>query len=270
MKKIFPVLLIVLAIVACRKDDSAFVNPPDEPGDGDKCLIVKTISPDGKSGGSAKYELDSIMTESVAKQNDTIISAWYLIKETPKRFIFLDGGKALTNAKTRIYLNDDGTIFQEVSLVINADGTFSEDLDEINLFTYNEKKQLVHIELGLVDEGEVDLTYDDKGRIERIVMHDGMGTDYWIYDNFTYEDQIKKDNFLAVALFGSLSSHFIPSLRNVYITGYRLSSPDAPELTTDMEFGYKFNKGKLSEITSKLSIMGQAIETRLAVTLNCK
>ncbi|HEY1025544.1 MAG TPA: hypothetical protein VGE26_10295 [Sphingobacteriaceae bacterium] len=270
MKNIFPALIVALILTACRKDNSAFVNPPAESGSGDGCLIVKTVSPDGTGGADVKYELDSIITESITRENGEVTSAWFLIEEDPKRFIFTEGSKGLLDARTRIYLNDDGTVSKEVGLIINADGTLSEDPEETNVFSYNDKKQLVHVDVGLVDDGMFDLSYDDKGRIERIVMHDGMGTDYWIYDNFTYADEVKNDNFLPVALFGSLSSYFIPSLRNVYITGYRMSSPLAPEQTADMEFGYNFSQGKLAEVTSKRTLMGQTIDTKLAVTLTCK
>lgn len=269
MNKICPVLLLFILVVGCRKDDSAFLRP-DIASSGDNCLITQTTSPDGSSGSTVKYELDSIVTESVVKENGTVINAWYLTRESPKQFVFSDGGKDLSFAKTRIYLNDDGFISKEVGVIINDDGTLSDDPEEVNVFTYNDRKQLVHVDVGLMDEGKLDLTYDDKGRIERIVMHDGAGTDYWVYDKFTYLDQVKKDNFLSVALFGSLSSHFIPSLRNVYISGYEMSSPLASELNVAMQFSYKFDQGRLSEVASKVTTMGQTIETTLATTLSCK
>ena len=277
MRNIYLCLFLGIVFGACRQDDSTFVNSntPQESGDNRKCNTVRLATADNSQVATLKYELDSILTEVVSIEDGEVITAWYLHIENPRQFIFMDGSKTFENAKTRIYLNEDGSIAKEIAVALNPDGqTFTEIPDEANVYTYNSKKQLVKIDIGYDDDGEESeaiFTYDEKNRIQRLVIKGPDGTDYAIYDNFSYDPHAKNDNFLTFDFMESISGRFIPSLRNVYIKSYRMQIPEAPMFNTTFMFDYKFEQDKLSEITLKVTLFGlPAEEVKLGVTLDCK
>lgn len=261
---------ILLLPASCRKDSSSYtVSPVTSAGN---CLIQTSSSEDGSYQSIAKYSLDSIMTESVTKLNGIILDAWYLKEENPRQFIFLSGSNNPADAISRIYLNPDGTIAKEVMVILNNDGsTFTEVDDEANIFTYNEKKQLVSVIRHFGDDkGVFTFRYDSKNRIENISIFTDDGLEVARYGNITYQTQAKNDNLLNIQLFESMSSYFIPSLRNVYIKSYTLAFPDAPFLDVDTEFSYRFENGKLSGVKTTVTAFGTPVTTDLSLTLSCK
>jgi hypothetical protein len=264
---------ILLLLVSCRKDNSLYlIEPTTGTTNGGNCLIMSSLSADGSYSTEVKYDLDSVITESIVKENGIIINKWYLKIENPRQFIFLDGSKNLTDAKSRIYLNADGTLAKEILVVLNPDGrTFTEVDDEVNTFTYNEKKQVVSAirHLG-EDKGVFKFTYDTQNRIEKISVSTDDGFGILNYEKFTYESQAKNDNLLNVVLFESMSSNFLPSLRNVYIKSYTISYVGLPDLDIDTVFSYKFTSGKLSEVTETITALGFPLSWKAGVTLSCK
>lgn len=275
MKKIYFATLVFLIIAACREDHSDFVNPDIEQQSGDnrKCQVLKAETLDGKVSGTFKYELDSVITESINIEDGEIRDAWYLHVENARQFIFLRGSRDFQNAETRIYLNEDGSIAKEIGVILNPDGeTFTEESDQVNIFTYNSKKQLVKIDVSLegYEKGVANLTYDNKNRIQKIVFLDESGKEVLFYDNFTYEPHAKNDNLLPLDLFDSFSSYFIPSLRNVYLKGYRIYSPEYSFLNSNIKYTYQFRDGKLSDVSARINGFGFDEETLLKITLNCK
>jgi len=275
MRKVYIATLFILSISACREDNSDFVNQniEQQSGDNRKCQVLKAETLDGKVLGTLKYELDSVITESISIEDGEITDARYLHIENPRQFIFLRDSKDFQDAETRIYLNEDGSIAKEIGVVLNPDGeTFTEESDQVNTFTYNAKKQLVKIDLSLegYEKGVANLTYDDKNRIQKIVFLDESGKEVLFYDNFTYEPHAKDDNLLSLDLFDSFSSNFIPSLRNVYLKSYRIYSPEYSFLNSNIKYTYQFKEGKLSNVSARINAFGSDEETLLKITLSCK
>jgi len=267
MKKLLPAFLLLITF-ACRKDSSTSV--PSTVSN-QKCLLLSSISPDGYTTATVKYELDSIVTE-IKTTNGNEALKWYLQIENPKQFIFMDGDKSLKNAKTRIYLNDFGSIEKEIVVTLNADGlTLTEDPDQVRLFTYNSKKQLVKVESSIGDQGVYKLTYDSKDRLNRISIQDIFDDEMFVYENFTYLDKPKNDNSFVVAFFESIAMYLIPSIRNVYITGYQINLPLFPALSTEAKYDYTFDKeGNLSAVRNRINTYGAAIDVVTPVKLRCK
>ncbi|WP_026904210.1 hypothetical protein [Pedobacter glucosidilyticus] len=265
MKKILFVALIALLFFSCRKDNSVLLNTNIT-----QCLITNSLSTDGKYSAEVKYQ-DGLATENIIKENGVISTAWYTTVESPKQLIIYSDSKLPENAKTRIYLNEFGSLAKEVALELNPNGTLSEDTTQKRLFTYNSNKLLTKIITSINDEYAVfDISYDSKSRLEKITISDGNGLVFIIYDNFIHDDHKKTDNLTTIALFDSFSALYLPSLNSTYVKSYRIFYPDIPELTLLTSNEFKFSNQKLSQIKSTITLLGVANVSTVNVTLNCK
>lgn len=272
MKKILLLALATLLFSGCRKDNSVLLNvtPNNNTGNTNNCLITNSLSTDGKISAEVKYQ-DGLPIEDITKENGVIKGEWYATIESPKQLILYSGSKIPKNAKTRIYLNDFGSLLKEVALELSPNGTFSEDTTQKRLFTYNSNKLLTKIVTSINDEYAVyDISYDAKNRLEKIVVSDGDGLVFVIYDNFIHDDHKKTDNLTVIALFDSFSALFLPSLNSTYVKSYRIFYPDFPELNILTSNEFKFSNQKLSQVKTTITTMGLSSVYTLNLTLNCK
>ena len=283
MKNIYITVISVLTILpallisGCRKDKSGFITPNVEQGYGDNrnCQVLTYGTEDQSSVATYKYQLDTVLTEVVTTEEGEVDDAWYLTIENPKQLLVFHNDKNPASAVSRMYLNQDGSIEKEVAVTLNPDGTtYTEQTGSENTFVYNDKKQLIRMDINMetedVEKGKINFTYDEKNRIKKIAISDEDGQEGLIYDNFTYDPQAKNDNFVALDLFESPASYFIPSLRNVYIKGYRIYTPVSDLFTTVYAYNYTFADGKLSGVDLKVKVLGVETEVKLGVTLKCK
>lgn len=273
--RFIPLLIIFsLLVTSCRKDNSGFIIPGQQGTTSKNCQIVSYATEDKSNTANYKYELDSIITEIITTEDGLVDDAWYLKIENPKQLLVFHQNKNPESAVSRIYLNQEGSIEREVKVTLNNDGTYKEVRESINTFIYNSKKQLTKIDInmdaGEVSKGSANFTYDDQNRIKKIAFLDEFNKEVFIYDNFTYDAQIKKDNYLSLDLFESPTSYFIPSLRNVYIKGYKASFPESDLFTSVFNYSYTFSEGKLSEVNMKVQVFGVDQQVKLKVGLQCK
>lgn len=275
MNRFYLVILSIITITACRKDSSSFVNEPENPGS--KCLVTELTSSDESNNAINTYSRDSILTKTEKTDDGDVLPVEYLHIENPKQFLYLHGSEMPESARTRIYLNADGNIDREIAVTLNADGqTYTEDADQVNHFIYNEKKQLIRADLNIEEESTINFSYDNKGRITRIGIEED-DEEFCVFDGFLYDDEPKKDNLIVLDMFGSLTNQFIPSLRNAYITRYKMSFPE--DMGTDFpidisgdtvfEYDYIFSKGKLTRIKTTLTWSGYSEVADQRVKLNC-
>jgi hypothetical protein len=275
MNKFLLFALIVFLFSGCRKDNSVLLNVTpnnntNNAGNGNNCLITNSLSTDGKTSAEIKYQ-DGLPIENITKENGVIKNQRHATVESPKQLILYSGSKIPKNAKTRIYLNDFGSVAKEVALELNPNGTFSEDTSQTRLFTYNSNKLLTKMITSMADEYAVyDISYDAKNRLEKIVASDGNGLDFFIYDNFTHDDHKKTDNLITIALFDSFSAFYLPSLNSTYIKSYRIYYPDIPEISILTSNEFKFSNQKLSQVKTTITTMGVSNVYTVNLTLNCK
>lgn len=278
MNKLYPLFILLTILFSCRKDKSEFVSEEHEQQSGDnrKCNVLQYGIPSENSLVTQKYVLDSVLTEIVSTSDGDVDDAWYLEMENAKQFLFYDNDKTADNVQSRLYLNEDGAIQKEIRVHWDDEGgVFKEEPEDVKTFMYNDKKQLIKIEMrleenGTTENGDIHFTYDEVNRINKVVFVEEGGKEVMIYDNFKYDYHAKNDNFLTLDLLDTPSSYFIPSLRNVYISAYREHMPELPDYTTIYKFEYSFSAGKLVGVSTIFDLDDEEIKVDLNVSLACK
>lgn len=269
MKKVCIMFSFVFAVISCRKDKTTVIDPDQLPPGG-KCLVLTTALQNGLRTENT-YQLDSVPAQSITKYNGITVDEKYLILEASGQLLYTRGGKNAKDALSRIFLNADGSVAKEVAVELATDGkTLVELPAQKNVFSYNSKKQLIRVDINIVDECSLNFTYDSKGRIVKIVQADLNGDILWIYENFTYLDQAKTDNSCVLPLIESMSNLLIPSIRNFYISGYRLKSTLSDDFNVNETFSYTIKKGKLTGYTESYTAFGGPVEIKADLTLSCK
>lgn len=274
MKNIYLWLIVLAVLSACRKDNSTFLNSAAKASNqtGDKCLIVLASNLQSGLKGTTNYQLDSVFESTIYSQGG--LENQYLIKENSSTFLFALGSKELKDVKYRVYLNSFGAVQKEVNVILNADKkTFTEVTSEANIYTYNDKKQVVKMLRGL-DPDDIsffEFIYDQQNRINKIQVYDKEnGRIYFTYDNFKFSTQKKKDNLFQIGADNSVGFFFIPSLRNAYITHYETNFEGLGMPPDTYDFDFKFNNGNLSSIKFKYLVFGITVENEISYTVNCK
>ncbi|ADY52479.1 hypothetical protein Pedsa_1926 [Pseudopedobacter saltans DSM 12145] len=279
---------IILAVCAifmfsCRQDDSVMTPVGIGSGNGAHCLITKYTYSDGEIR-SIKYDENSMLIEDISSEGES----HYLTKENPKQFLYFKGRKSSDKKMvSRIYMTDFGSVQKEVAVHIDVDGkTIIEDANQVDIYHYNDKKLLTRIEKGYGDDkGIIDLTYDNKDRLNHAVIKDpASGFVLFEFTNFKYLDRKKEDNFCDLGFTDSYNLNLIPCLRNAYMTSYTLKTmPDLGEIDLGeigIEIGigldavytndFKFDGSKLTSIRSTLTAMGQQDSGTANVEVSCK
>ncbi len=270
MKKIFILILSTITLVACRKDNSTFLNVVPKTGNnGDKCLVTGSDI-DGLKN-VATYQSDSVIKSvtyaETPEYND------YLIKETETTYLHSDVSANLEDANYRVYLNSFGAVAKEVQVVLNADKkTFTEVTENANIYTYNAQKQVINVngKLDPDDSSYFEMFYDEQNRIKQILVYDEKGGEvYYIYDNFKFSTQPKTDNFSQIGILNTVGHYFMPSFRNFYITHYETNYIGFGLPPDTYDFDFKFNNGKVSQIDFTYVIFGIKSEFTSKLTLSC-
>lgn len=265
-KNIFLLIALIIFAASCRKDDSV----SSTSSSGAECLITKGTSANGDVT-TMKYEGD-IPIESIKTGKDQVSD--YLQIENPKQFLYYKGGKTPDKVASRIYMTDFGSVQKEVAVSMSSDGkTITEDKDEVDIYHYDSKKLLVKIEKSYgEDKGLIELTYDSKNRVNRIIIKDKSSEMiFFEYTDFKYLDRKKNDNFVNIAFINSFSVNFIPCLRNVYITSYTMKAmPGMMDITTVYKNEFKFNGNTLSRVTATVEVLGQAQSFSIDYEVSCK
>lgn len=229
---------IILAIgmaflFSCRQDDSIIVPAGSNGEFKASCLITKTTSSTGEVK-NIKYDENAIPLESISSSGES----HYIIVEKPKELLYFKGGKSPDKAISRIYMTDFGSVQKEVAVYVGNDGkTIIEDKNQVDNYYYNSKKLLTKIDKGYgEDRAVIELTYDNKDRVNRIVIKDpGATMVLFEYTNFTYLDRKKNDNIFNIAFTESYSTALIPCLQNIYITSYKMKM--MPDGFGEIDFG---------------------------------
>lgn len=223
MRKIILALGVVF-LFSCRQDESIIKPASGSVNGGDgyraSCLITKSTSSTGEIK-NIKYDENAIPLESISSSGES----HYIIVEKPKQLLYFKGGKSSDEVKSRIYMTDFGSVQKEVAVHVGDDGkTIVEDKNQVDTYYYNSKKLLTKIDKAYgEDRAIIELTYDDKDRVNRIVIKDpGATMVLFEYTNFTYLDRKKNDNIYNISFIESYSSALIPCLQNVYITSYKM------------------------------------------------
>lgn len=270
MKNIYLLLLIVF-FCACRKDNSTFENNANtSSSNGTNCLIIEGNDETSNVKTTVTYQLDSVIASFTSKEDP--LQNFYLIQETPTKFICTEETNELKNATYRIYLNSFGAVDKEVEVTLNADGkTFTESTVNKNTYAYNSKKQLISIINNLDDEeGVTEFLYDEQNRIKEVLLKDELGEIRFRFNNFKFLSNTKKDNSFVLAPLATAGAYFIPSLRNVYITHYESVFEGLGIEPDTYDFEYNFSNGVLSKVKASYVIFGFPVEFIASYKFACK
>ena len=272
MHRVFLFSILLLIIFSCRKDDSTFTDS----GSKQKCLIEEIRDVAGDLVSKKVYNEDNVVIEEYNYDEGKIDESHYLEKEKEGQYLYYYESKE-EEPISRIYLNTDGTLNREVGIVIANDGSYEDDLNNVDSYIYNSKKQLIRLEGNgpQANGGKIEIEYDSKDRVKYISAKDKNGKEVSHYNNFTYvENRVKNDNYVNLYFAESLSRYFLPSINNVYIKSYDIIVPEAgmnnEDLVTKFKFDFDFSGGKLSHITTSGEFFGIPFVLLEKITLSCK